>query len=165
MKILSDDTVKTVNMFASSPVNCGFAVPFVGRILNKKMKVKDIYRCIQARAKVEEVLPNGKIVKLGYNNYNTDNFNVNQPKKEIIPTLTPIPIVNGIPTPSLVNKKETVKINTPVVETNSPLNPKVEEVKEESKQEDPIKETTVIDDEEEEIRRMIEEEEAKQDNE
>lgn len=163
VKTLSDDTIKTVNIFAGAPIDCGFAVPFIGRIMYKQMTVKDILRCIQARAKVEEVLPNGKTVKLGYSNYNTDNT-VTEVKKEIIPTLTPIPIKKAKPISSTNNSVQNKK-ETPIAEsTTAPIeSTAIKEANEEVKQTEPVKEETVIDEEEEEIRRMIEEDEKNND--
>lgn len=65
--------IKKVNVYPVVPV---FALknPIYSTTLNTKLSTGDILRCIYSRAKVEEILPNGKIIRLDLKNYNTVNY-------------------------------------------------------------------------------------------
>jgi len=63
---------KQVNVFASVPV-VTIENPFSGYIRNVTMDSDDIRKCLFAKAKVEEILPSGKTVKLDFTNYDKEN--------------------------------------------------------------------------------------------
>lgn len=97
---------KLVNIFPSTPI---LSVNPPIRVITRSVlkPVEDIRKCIVARAIVEEILPDGSTIRLGFSNYNTDN------------------------TPK-VNKEE--KITKEVKENTTeggPVEPTVEEPKEE----------------------------------
>lgn len=172
---LPGTAVKIVNMFAARPTDCGYAVPFVGRLLKTPMTIDKIYRCIKSNARVEEVLPDGRIVRLGFDNYNTDNSKKEEPKV-VVPTLTPLPAKNGRIIVNSTRQQPKPVVSKPQTQSDKPVEPN--ESKEESKpevdnnavpaQEEPGEEhdqeegkdnQDPVDPEEEEIRRMIEEDE------
>lgn len=65
--------IKKVNVYPVYPI-LSIRNPIVHTTLNVELSVGDIERCIYGRAKVEEILPNGKIVVLNLKNYNKCNF-------------------------------------------------------------------------------------------
>jgi hypothetical protein len=66
-------TSKKVNIRARGPI-VGLKYPIVGTLNGVTMSTDDILICIRAKAKVEEILNDGKrIVPLDFTNYNTDN--------------------------------------------------------------------------------------------
>ena len=64
---------KRVNVFPTIPVY-NIKNPIVGTTFNVELSSGDILCCIYARAKVEEILPNGKTINLNLKNYNKVNF-------------------------------------------------------------------------------------------
>ena len=81
---------KRVNINAPIPVTT-LKYPIVGSVRNVMMDVSDIRLCLCGKAKVEEILPSGKIVRLGFNNYDkentipSDNRITNQPVQPHVP--------------------------------------------------------------------------------
>ena len=65
--------IKKVNIYPVYPI-LSIKNPIVHTTLNVELSVGDIERCICARAKVEEILPNGKIIVLNLKNYNKCNY-------------------------------------------------------------------------------------------
>ena len=65
--------LKRVNVFPTIPVY-NIKNPIVGTTFNVELSSGDILCCIYARAKVEEILPNGKTINLNLKNYNKVNF-------------------------------------------------------------------------------------------
>ena len=63
---------KRVNINAPIPVTT-LKYPIAGSVRNVMMDVSDIRLCLCGKAKVEEILPSGKIVRLGFNNYDKEN--------------------------------------------------------------------------------------------
>lgn len=63
---------KRVNVHAPIPVTT-LKYPIAGSIRNVMMDVSDIRLCLCGKAKVEEILPSGKTVRLGFNNYDKEN--------------------------------------------------------------------------------------------
>ena len=81
---------KRVNINAPIPVTT-LKYPIAGSVRNVMMDVSDIRLCLCGKAKVEEILPSGKIVRLGFNNYDkentvpSDNRVTNQPVQPHVP--------------------------------------------------------------------------------
>lgn len=65
--------LKRVNIFPTVPVY-NIKNPIVGTTFNVELSTGDILCCIYARAKVEEILPNGNTLNLNLKNYNKVNF-------------------------------------------------------------------------------------------
>ncbi len=107
---------KQVNIFANTPITF-INIPIVGTVRNITMKSEDIRKCLFAKAKVEEILPSGKTVKLDFTNYNTEN---------VIPSSDKIK--NNIQKP-VVTPAQALKSEVKPIET------KIKEVKEDKKEE------------------------------
>ena len=81
---------KRVNVHAPIPVTT-LKYPIAGSVRNVMMDVADIRLCLCGKAKVEEILPSGKTVRLGFNNYDkentvpTDSRVTNQPVQPHVP--------------------------------------------------------------------------------
>lgn len=81
---------KRVNVYAPIPVTT-LKYPIAGSVRNVTMDVNDIRLCLCGKAKVEEILPSGKTVHLGFNNYDkentvpTDSRVTNQPVQPHVP--------------------------------------------------------------------------------
>lgn len=81
---------KRVNVHAPIPVTT-LKYPIAGSVRDVLMDVNDIRLCLCGKAKVEEILPSGKTVRLGFNNYDkentvpTDNRVTNQPVQSHVP--------------------------------------------------------------------------------
>lgn len=81
---------KIVNVYAPIPVTT-LKYPIAGSVRNVMMDVNDIRLCLCGKAKVEEILPSGKTVRLGFNNYDkentvpTDSRVTNQPVQPHVP--------------------------------------------------------------------------------
>ena len=81
---------KRVNVHAPVPVTT-LKYPIAGSVRNVMMDVADIRLCLCGKAKVEEILPSGKTVRLGFNNYDkentvpTDSRVTNQPVQPHVP--------------------------------------------------------------------------------
>lgn len=65
--------IKKVNVYPVYPI-LTIKTPIFHTTLNIELSVGDIERCIFARAKVEEVLPDGRLLVLNLKNYNKCNF-------------------------------------------------------------------------------------------
>ena len=77
---------KKVNIYPSTPIVN--VQPVIRSIVKNATKDLDtIRKCIISRAKVEEVLPNGELVRLDLNNYDKDNTFANV--KETTPVAEP----------------------------------------------------------------------------
>lgn len=64
--------IKTVNVDARIPVNT--VTPKIsGYVAGISMTTADILKCIIRKALVDEILPNGKLLRLNMQNYYTDN--------------------------------------------------------------------------------------------
>ena len=64
--------IKTVNVDARIPVNT--VTPKIsGYVAGVTMTTADILKCIIRKAMVDEILPNGKLLRLNMQNYYTDN--------------------------------------------------------------------------------------------
>ena len=81
---------KRVNVHAPIPVTT-LKYPIAGSVRDVVMDVNDIRLCLCGKAKVEEILPSGKTVRLGFNNYDkentvpTDSRVTNQPVQPHVP--------------------------------------------------------------------------------
>ena len=65
--------IKKVNVYPVFPI-LTIRNPIYHTALNIELNVGDIERCIFGRAKVEEILPDGKIIVLNLKNYNKCNY-------------------------------------------------------------------------------------------
>lgn len=69
---------KHVNVYATNPIR-NIIPPLMGTYLNIEMDEIDIYKCICGRAIVDEVLSDGSLVRLDFNNYKK----INEKKVEV----------------------------------------------------------------------------------
>lgn len=76
---------KKVNIYPQTPIT-NIRPPI--RSVTKKVtrSEEDIRACIIARAKVEEILPDGSIIRLNLTNYNTNNYDKKPNKDDTIET-------------------------------------------------------------------------------
>ena len=76
---------KRVNIKINAPIY-NVIPPITRTLMNVEMSTGDIRNCICAKATVEEILDNGKVITLNLYNYNKDNnppIKKEEPKKEI----------------------------------------------------------------------------------
>jgi hypothetical protein len=73
--------IKKVNIHPVRPIY-GLRVPITGVVFGTSMSVGDILVCIHARARVNEILPDGKLLPLNLSNYNKVNHIDTEVKKE-----------------------------------------------------------------------------------
>lgn len=114
---------KKVNIYTRMPITV-LKFPISGNVLGITLEVEDICKCICSKAKVDEILEDGSIVRLDLANYNKDNS-----KKKVVPK----------PAPKVVEEK---KIEVKPIDEVEPVvekEPEPEKVKEE------IKEAVAID--------------------
>lgn len=108
---------KRVNVEPVGPIYT-LRVPITGKIINHEMSTGDILNCIYARAKVDEILPSGKLVRLNLSNYNKDNSileeKVELPKVTEEVTTTPIP--EPVKPVEKIEEKVEEKVEEPVKE-------------------------------------------------
>lgn len=71
---------KNCNIYARFPITC-FSVPIVGHA-TLNLTSEEIYKCLCARAKVYEILPNGKSINLDFSNYDKNNYEEPKPVVE-----------------------------------------------------------------------------------
>lgn len=64
---------KVVNIYPKYPIT-SVNPPIRTSVKHVSMPTNIIRNCLMARATVEEILPNGKIIRLGMGNYDTDNM-------------------------------------------------------------------------------------------
>lgn len=122
--------IKKVNVYPVYPV-LTIRNPILHTTLNIELGVGDIERCIYARAKVEEILPNGKILVLNLKNYNKCNYE----KEHINNSVASLPenkveedtidLVNNLDGDS--EAKEATEFKVENLETISPAEVTVEE--------------------------------------
>ena len=67
---------KRVNVYAGAPV-VAIKYPITGTVRNILLSTDEIRKCIFAKAKVEEILPNGRTVRLDFTNYDKVNTEAN----------------------------------------------------------------------------------------
>lgn len=97
-------TKKVVNIDAKFPVILGNMKIF-GTVLNLELPVGDIQQCILKRALVDEVLSNGRTVRLSLSNFNLNNDVVEVTKP------TPQKEVKKIEEKEIIAPKEELVIN------------------------------------------------------
>lgn len=105
---------KRVNIYPSTPILS--VIPIIRGVVKSATKDTDtIRKCIIARAKVEEILPDGTCIVLDLNNYNKDNTFKEEAPVETTPeaaapeTAEPvveIPVVDETPTESVSDEVE-----------------------------------------------------------
>ena len=90
--------------------------PIYRTAMGIELTESDIQRCLWAKAVVEEILPDGSIIPLGFDNFNKDN---NPNKEEVKPQAQPAPVKEVKETPKAtavandsvkVEVKEEVKV-------------------------------------------------------
>lgn len=125
---------KKVNIYPTKTI---FALnpPIRSAVTNVTKPVEDIRACLIARAKVEEILPNGEKVNLNLTNFDKDNS-----KTEPV-TVAPVealsePVIEEVPVVKEVPEVEEVEAAPEEVE---------QEVKEEVKEEAPKQENKKVD--------------------
>lgn len=66
--------------------------PIISSQITKDLSVGDIRKCILARATIYETLPNGQKIMIGFNNYNTLNYEMKIKKAPIeeVPVTDPV---------------------------------------------------------------------------
>ena len=99
---------KRVNVFASAPLDFGFAAPLIGPYHGIVKDTDQIKIALHRHVMVQEILPNGKLVQLTMKNYDKDNsLPVKQtgPIKNIVPTVDDS-IVTKVDQNGLVKKPE-----------------------------------------------------------
>ena len=67
---------KRVNVYAGAPV-VAIKYPITGTVRSILLSTDEIRKCIFAKAKVEEILPNGRTVRLDFTNYDKVNTEAN----------------------------------------------------------------------------------------
>lgn len=72
---------KIVNIYPTMPIT-SVNPPIRGKLMGVRRTTADIRACIIGRARVEELLPNGKIIPLDFTNYDKDNYVKEEPKEE-----------------------------------------------------------------------------------
>lgn len=77
---------KRVNVKIAGPIYT-VKPPIVRTMIDVELSIGDIRNCICAKATVEEILDNGKLLRLNLYNYNKDN----NPKKKAKPATKPVP--------------------------------------------------------------------------
>lgn len=100
---------KRVNINAPIPVTT-LKYPIAGSVRNVMMDVSDIRLCLCGKAKVEEILPSGKIVRLGFNNYDKENTVPSDSR------VTNQPVQPHVPVEAAKAKEEEVKVEKVVAE-------------------------------------------------
>ena len=122
---------KRVNVHATVPVTT-LKYPIAGSVRNVMMDVADIRLCLCGKAKVEEILPSGKIVRLGFNNYDKENTVPSDSR------VTNQPVQPHVPVEAAKAKVEEAKAKEEKVEEVKAEESKAEEVAaEEEKKEAP----------------------------
>lgn len=65
--------IKKVNVYPVVPIYA-LRTPINSTTLHAELSTGDILTCIYARAKVEEILPNGQTIRLDLKNYDKNNY-------------------------------------------------------------------------------------------
>lgn len=123
--------MKRVNVHAPIPVTT-LKYPIAGSVRNIMMDVNDIRLCLCGKAKVEEILPSGKTIRLGFNNYDKENTVPSDSR------VTNQPVQPHVPVEAAKAKVEESKAKEEKVEEAKAEEAKTEEdVAEEEKKEAP----------------------------
>lgn len=113
--------MKRVNVHAPIPVTT-LKYPIAGSVRNVMMDVNDIRLCLCGKAKVEEILPSGKTVRLGFNNYDKENTVPSDSR------VTNQPVQPHVPVEAAKAKAEEAKAKEEKVEEAKVEEAKAEEV-------------------------------------
>ena len=98
---------KVVNIYPTWPIT-RLNPPIRHAVKNVTKPVEDIRICLVARAIVEEVLPDGSVVELGFNNYNKDNSTKSAKIEETKdPVITEIADITPVETATIEEVVET----------------------------------------------------------
>lgn len=117
---------KIVNIYPTMPIT-SVNPPIRGKLMGVRRTTADIRACIIGRARVEELLPNGKVVPLDFTNYDKDNYVKEEPKEEPKLMNAPeLPAANfaAAPAPVMVAQAEAVEVveqapDLPAVDDNA----------------------------------------------
>lgn len=120
---------KVVNIYPSMAI-LGVNPPIRTTQVKVTKSTSEIRACIIARAIVDEILPNGKTIRLNLNNYNKDNVAIYcKPEPKVTPA-----IIKDIPTKDTkINAKQEI-VETPVNTVSSTEKPEKETVEVEQSQ-------------------------------
>ena len=109
---------KKVNVTANLPIRGVLPVPIFGTYKNVKIKVGDIVKLIRAKAIVEEILDNGRILPLDFNNYALDNNGTSDTVEKSVVEEVPVaevveetPVAEDVP----ATEQEEVQVEETVV--------------------------------------------------
>ena len=116
--------IKRVNINATIPIKT-ITPPIYGKLYNVKMSVGNIFKCICGRAIVDEILSDGKLVRLTLSNYSADNEPVKPVVKEV-KVVEPETVVEPEVEPEVVTEPEVAEPET-VVEPEVEPEPEVVE--------------------------------------
>lgn len=85
-------TTKKVNMYASAPTTVGFGIPRVGNLRGVTMSIADIRQALRSHARIEEIMPDGRLVPLDFTNFDKDNSvqSTLTQEKPVVSIVTPI---------------------------------------------------------------------------
>lgn len=116
---------KLVNIEAKSPVRT-ITPPLMGKHYRVELSYGEILKCICARAIVDEILPNGKLLRLDLANYNKVNY------VEEVKTLEPTPAVeeDEEDVSESISEENSESVETSTEETNESENTETEESEE-----------------------------------
>jgi hypothetical protein len=141
--------MKKVNVKANTPVHGVDITPLIGKFSNRQMTEDQIYRCLVGGATVDEILPNGDIVRLNFTNYNKDNGGkivVDPTKLGFKPQLEKA-VEEAVKQAKGEIKNEAVEVKSTEELVKESINEAKEETKvEETTTEVPVKEETKVDD-------------------
>ena len=118
-------TSKKVNIYAlKRPVTLKIAIR--GTVYGMTLPVEDIFKCICQKAKVEEILSDGSLVQLNFQNYNTDNENVVAKDTTTVKVAEPVAATTVAAT-SVADKTVSATVDKTADTTTSKTTAKVED--------------------------------------
>ena len=141
--------IKTVNVFTSRVIRSLKGVPIRSNMRGIKLDTDDILTCITNKAKVEEILPNGKTILLNLANYNTVNYEapaekqtpkMEEPKVEEQPKVEEAPVVEETPAEEAAAPAEEAVVEEAAVEIAEVVDTEADPAEEVS-EEAPVEET------------------------
>lgn len=105
---------KKVNMYCRAPFTLKGA-RIGGNFRNIVLDTESIKVCIEHKAKIEEILPGGRILPLGFDNFDTDNGGVKVDKQDQHSFFSPInkkevAVIDRLHKPQKTEIKSTVKV-------------------------------------------------------
>lgn len=73
------EKTKIVNLYCGAPIRID-KINYSGTVTKVEMPIETIRKCLLNHIRVEEVKPNGKVIPLGFDNYDKDTDLVEEPK-------------------------------------------------------------------------------------